>query len=45
MTIKNTASVVSALFTDSKSIIFYPKGQEMLWGVNLNKVRLIEISR
>lgn len=33
------------LITDSKSVLFYSKGKGMLWGVNLNKARLIKIYR
>ncbi len=33
------------LLADSQELIFYSRGQGMLWGVELNKVRLIKIFR
>ncbi len=33
------------LIVDSGDTLFYSKGQGMLWGVSLNKVRLIKITR
>lgn len=45
--LKTVASFLSEqnLVTDSKNVLFYSKGQGMLWGVRLNKARLIKISR
>lgn len=45
--LKKSVSVLlrQNLITSSEDLLFYSKGQGLLWGVELNKVRLIEIFR